>query len=1181
MKRLKIATAILFCVIAAPAISQVGIGTTNPHQSAILELSSTEQGLLLPRVGTDKRLRMTPVNGLILYDTDMKQFYVYENDAWSPVVGGGGDGAWIRNGSTGVTSLFNPSDRVGIGLTNPAEQLQITYSFRMPMSTTAAGNIYKDGNLFLHNFGTNNTFLGVLSGNLSLTGSHNTGLGYKTLNLNTTGLRNTALGSGALGANTTGSYSVAVGYNALQSQTGQATDNILANVAIGYEALASVNPTMADNGRHNVAIGHQAGSGITIGKGNVLLGYLAGRNGTSLTDGNDNVIIGYKADAGDGGHNNVVLIGSNTLATNKNQVRLGDNNIGEFFCMGAYAATSTDPPNLTVNSSGQIMRSTASLSAMLKDADGDTRVEVEKNPDEDIIRFTLAGSERMTLVGNRLELPQGATPNLFIGMSAGKANSTGYSNTAVGDSALRWNTTGYYNTAGGYQALWENTSGNRNTAFGMSALAFNVAGNRNTSFGALSLATNDSGSYNTAVGYGAMNQNTADSNTAIGYFALSANTEGSANIAVGSEALFSNGTGHRNVAMGLNALHENTTGSGNIAIGAASLHENITGSRNIAIGTATLQGDPGHSDLIAIGDSALFSNGTGPLIPGQEPVGNIAIGSGALKSNTYGQSNLAFGKGALYQNTTGKFCIAIGENALQNNGRTLVGGQDGSFNIAIGNDALKTNVATEDNLAIGNQALSRLSPDNGWWNTERNVAIGNYSLRMLDRGRYNTAVGHQSMGSNEWASGCVAVGYYAHGSYDSAVVSEPNVAIGYAALQGDWEELINHYGNVAVGAVSMVDVYSGSMNTGVGYASLNKLRTGQGNAALGYRALENITSGKSNVAIGNRALNAMTKQSNNTAVGDSALMNNYYNLVEFHPEYAVKNTAIGAKSMLANTTGYDCTAVGMNAMAGNTTGSENAVVGKDALLNNTTGSQNTAIGTRALRNNSTGAKNVAVGFMALGENTTSASMTANVAIGCYAGGAITTAYGNVLIGENAGRNVTTGTNNVWIGKSIGDVGTVDYDNSIAIGHDAPVDANNKARIGNSAVSSIGGQVNWTAFSDGRFKKDLKEDVPGLQFISLLRPITYNVDLSALNAHYGMPPQVDRTDVTVTRYTGFVAQEVAEAAEAVGYDFSGVDNSSETLGLRYAEFVVPLVKAVQEQQAIIEQLLMRIEELEKR
>jgi hypothetical protein len=51
-----------------------------------------------------------------------------------------------------------------------------------------------------------------------------------------------------------------------------------------------------------------------------------------------------------------------------------------------------------------------------------------------------------------------------------------------------------------------------------------------------------------------------------------------------------------------------------------------------------------------------------------------------------------------------------------------------------------------------------------------------------------------------------------------------------------------------------------------------------------------------------------------------------------------------------------------------------------------------------------------------------------------------------------------------------------------------------------------------------------------------------------------------------KHTGFVAQEVEEAANQLNYDFGGVDkpkNDKDFYGLRYAEFVVPLVKAVQE------------------
>ena len=64
-------------------------------------------------------------------------------------------------------------------------------------------------------------------------------------------------------------------------------------------------------------------------------------------------------------------------------------------------------------------------------------------------------------------------------------------------------------------------------------------------------------------------------------------------------------------------------------------------------------------------------------------------------------------------------------------------------------------------------------------------------------------------------------------------------------------------------------------------------------------------------------------------------------------------------------------------------------------------------------------------------------------------------------------------------------------------------------------------------------------------------------------------------------TGFIAQEVEAAAQSVGFNFSGVDgpkNEHDYYGLRYAEFVVPLVKAVQELSTINESQKATIDDL---
>jgi len=58
----------------------VGIGTTNPVGA--LDVSSTTGALIVPRMTTAQRNALTPVNGMILYNTSTNQFNFYENGAW-------------------------------------------------------------------------------------------------------------------------------------------------------------------------------------------------------------------------------------------------------------------------------------------------------------------------------------------------------------------------------------------------------------------------------------------------------------------------------------------------------------------------------------------------------------------------------------------------------------------------------------------------------------------------------------------------------------------------------------------------------------------------------------------------------------------------------------------------------------------------------------------------------------------------------------------------------------------------------------------------------------------------------------------------------------------------------------------------------------------------------------------
>ena len=82
---LKISTAII-CICFACGISnaQVGIGTTTPDPTALLDLSASDKGLLAPRLTTLARTSITtPAEGLLVYDTDEDAFFYYDTSSAS------------------------------------------------------------------------------------------------------------------------------------------------------------------------------------------------------------------------------------------------------------------------------------------------------------------------------------------------------------------------------------------------------------------------------------------------------------------------------------------------------------------------------------------------------------------------------------------------------------------------------------------------------------------------------------------------------------------------------------------------------------------------------------------------------------------------------------------------------------------------------------------------------------------------------------------------------------------------------------------------------------------------------------------------------------------------------------------------------------------------------------------
>lgn len=277
----------------------------------------------------------------------------------------------------------------------------------------------------------------------------------------------------------------------------------------------------------------------------------------------------------------------------------------------------------------------------------------------------------------------------------------------------------------------------------------------------------------------------------------------------------------------------------------------------------------------------------------------------------------------------------------------------------------------------------------------------------------------------------------------------------------------------------------------------------------------------------------------------------------------LSNTALGDSTLFFNKAGINNTAVGRSALLHNSSGPDNTALGSQALYSNVSGGYNLAMGFGAMLNNYSGSYNVALGIVSLN---TSTNASYNTAIG---GGTLrltTSGLGNTTCGTSAGAFITTGSYNTGVGDqsmvgdstgsyctAVGAAAVPGYNPTNAIGIGAVSAPMNSNSVLFSSATSIGGFAAWTNFSDGRYKKNVSRNVPGLPFILRLEPVTYTLDVDGMS----------KTDI----HTGFIAQDVERTAQSINYMFSGVDkpgdNRQSFYGLRYSDFVVPLVKAVQE------------------
>jgi len=587
----------------------------------------------------------------------------------------------------------------------------------------------------------------------------------------------------------------------------------------------------------------------------------------------------------------------------------------------------------------------------------------------------------------------------------------------------------------------------------------------------------------------------------------STSINGTFSTAFGWQTLLQN-TGNFNAAMGYMSLFANNTGSYNTANGGASLYSNTSGKYNTAIGTSSMYYNINGQQNTAVGTYALFYNSTGER--------NTALGFNALKKNTLGMNNIGIGYGADVAINNLTNAIAIGAGAVANFSNSIQLGNSLTTNVYLGTNQnvtlysgyVKTGkiTITEGSPGLGKVLTSDIN-GNGLWQTLPEIITNN---SWASTGNSNTSDQVNFIGTIDNVPFNIRVNNSKSGRIDHI---NNNSFYGY--LSGSANTL-------------------GSFNTAFGSNGLQANLSGSYNASQGYNALKENLNGSYNSAFGAQSLKLNTSGSYNVAAGSFA--------------------------SYSNVTGSYNVAIGMNAMFNSTSGKNNVSIGHENLWSNVNGNENTSVGSYALGSNTAGNKNTAMGTDALALNT----------IG----------INNVGIGKSALELNVTGSTNTAIGTS-SNTGSPDLQNATAIGANAIVNESNKVRIGSPTITVVEGPVVYTV-SDGRFKKDIKEsDVKGIEFIKRLRPVAYNFDTRKYQEFLikNIPDSMKQdylnqnfTPSTSIRQSGFIAQEVEKAARETGYNFNGVhtpDSQNDNYSISYAQFVVPLVKAIQEQQIQIE------------
>jgi len=560
-------------------ISHVSIGTSSSTTSAALEIESTTQGVLIPRMSTAQRTGISsPANGLLIYDNTLEAFFIYGDNSWVDLSTPAG--IWTKNASN--IYLTDNSNNVGIGTTTPDGSLVIKANasstdtdvlFEIKdkdgnsvMQVTSAGvriNV-KDGGddargaaggFAVGRIGTartgGNTLMKVTSDSIRMY----VGSGTRS---NRGGFAVGRIGTARSGNSTDEFFRVTPDSVRVYIKEGDATRAAAGGFAVGRigTARALTNDkflhVMSDSTRVNVDEGTRAARG----------GFAVGRIGTAR--GNP----------------------TKFMHMTKNNYFIGDNS-GSNNTSGLY--------NLFFGYESGKTNTTGGDNSFFGYKSGYTNT---------------AG-----------------TNNVFVGKESGYSNTTGTFNVFVGNESGYSNENANYNTFLGYRSGYSNIGGANsyegafNTFMGYESGYSNSTGYKNVSIGYRAGKFTTTGRYNVFIGPEAgRGLTTGQANICIGIYAGVALTSGEGNIMLGLDAGYVNSTGVDNVYLGT-ASGRTSTGDGCVFLGHHSgyseLGDNKLYIENSTSNSPLIYGEF-DNDIVKINGSLTINSGSNSVILPQD-----------------------------------------------------------------------------------------------------------------------------------------------------------------------------------------------------------------------------------------------------------------------------------------------------------------------------------------------------------------------------------------------------------------------------------------------------------------------------------------------------------------------------------------------------------------------------------